>query len=130
MHLCTSWLAALLLCWVSCLTGIIGSGYFCSERAFSEGVHDLVAKLVPATRKLWQKTKVSMHSLQHIVYTGLAHTRHYLLLYKQRCSVQVPQCSVNSCYCLSTWHQVSVLLFATGEDAAHSGQVPLHLQPA
>ena len=50
--------------------GIIGSGYFCSERAFSEDVHVLIAALVPATRKLWQKTKVGMHVLQHVAHSS------------------------------------------------------------
>lgn len=40
--------------------GVIGTGHFCSERGFSTEVRALVAKLVPMTRKLWQKTKVKM----------------------------------------------------------------------
>ena len=51
--------------WYLSLAGIIGNGYFCSERAFSEDIHSLIATLVPATRKLWQKTKVGIHSVQH-----------------------------------------------------------------
>ncbi|XP_019624088.1 PREDICTED: dynein heavy chain 8, axonemal-like [Branchiostoma belcheri] len=39
---------------------IIGLGYFCVERGFSEEVVDIVKKLVPATRVLWQMTKVKM----------------------------------------------------------------------
>ncbi|CAG5131666.1 unnamed protein product, partial [Candidula unifasciata] len=39
--------------------GIIGEGYFCSTRFVSEVV-DLVKELVPATRVLWQKTKIKM----------------------------------------------------------------------
>lgn len=35
-------------------------GYFCTERGFQQDVVDVIAKLVPATRKLWQKTKVKM----------------------------------------------------------------------
>ena len=38
--------------------GIIGCGYFCPERGFSLEVCQTVAKLVPCTRVLWQRTKV------------------------------------------------------------------------
>ena len=37
---------------------VIGCGYFCIQRGFSEEVCSTVAQLVPATRLLWQKTKV------------------------------------------------------------------------
>ena len=37
---------------------IIGLGYFCKEREFSDEVQSLVKKLVPLTRKFWQLTKV------------------------------------------------------------------------
>ena len=38
----------------------IGCGYFCAERGFTKDIVDVVAKLVPITRKLWQDTKVKM----------------------------------------------------------------------
>lgn len=38
--------------------GVIGCGYFCQQRGFSEVVCSTVASLVPATRLLWQRTKV------------------------------------------------------------------------
>jgi dynein heavy chain len=38
----------------------IGLGYFCRERGFSADVVDTIGKLVPATRKLWQRTKIKM----------------------------------------------------------------------
>jgi dynein heavy chain len=37
---------------------VIGSGHYCAERGFSESIRELVKKLVPATRRLWQLTKV------------------------------------------------------------------------
>uniref|UniRef100_H2YUI8 AAA+ ATPase domain-containing protein n=1 Tax=Ciona savignyi TaxID=51511 RepID=H2YUI8_CIOSA len=40
--------------------GIIGLGYFCIERGFNQDVVDIIGKLVPATRMLWQWTKVKM----------------------------------------------------------------------
>ena len=40
--------------------GLIGLGYFCKERGFSNEVIELVGKLVGATRILWQHTKVKM----------------------------------------------------------------------
>uniref|UniRef100_F6PHB9 AAA+ ATPase domain-containing protein n=1 Tax=Ciona intestinalis TaxID=7719 RepID=F6PHB9_CIOIN len=40
--------------------GIIGLGYFCVERGFNPDIVDIIAKLVPATRTLWQWTKVKM----------------------------------------------------------------------
>ncbi|KAF0871450.1 DYH5 protein, partial [Crocuta crocuta] len=40
--------------------GVIGIGYYCSQRGFSEGVRDSVMKLVPLTRRLWQMTKMKM----------------------------------------------------------------------
>ncbi len=38
--------------------GVIGSGYFCPERGFSDIVCSTVRQLVPGTRELWQRTKV------------------------------------------------------------------------
>ncbi|CAF0865917.1 unnamed protein product [Didymodactylos carnosus] len=38
----------------------IGLGYFSKERGFNQDVVNLIDKLVPATRKLWQKTKIKM----------------------------------------------------------------------
>ena len=38
--------------------GVIGSGYYCTERDFTSEVQDIVKNLVPCTRILWQKTKV------------------------------------------------------------------------
>ncbi|KAM6224385.1 dynein axonemal heavy chain 5 [Rhynchocyon petersi] len=40
--------------------GVIGVGYYCIQRGFSEAVRDSVAKLVPLTRRLWQMTKIKM----------------------------------------------------------------------
>lgn len=39
---------------------VIGCGHYCAERGFNEVVRDLVKKLVPATRRLWQLTKVAL----------------------------------------------------------------------
>ncbi|XP_064640332.1 dynein axonemal heavy chain 5-like isoform X2 [Lineus longissimus] len=39
---------------------VIGTGHFCEERGFTEGVREMVARLVPITRRLWQLTKVKM----------------------------------------------------------------------
>ena len=39
---------------------VIGCGHYCESRKFSEGVRDIVAKLVPITRRLWQLTKIKM----------------------------------------------------------------------
>uniref|UniRef100_H2XPC8 AAA+ ATPase domain-containing protein n=1 Tax=Ciona intestinalis TaxID=7719 RepID=H2XPC8_CIOIN len=38
----------------------IALGYFCKERKFTQPVIDIIEKLVPLTRSLWQKTKVKM----------------------------------------------------------------------
>ncbi|XP_008567303.1 PREDICTED: dynein heavy chain 5, axonemal, partial [Galeopterus variegatus] len=40
--------------------GVIGVGYYCTQRGFSEEVRDSVMKLVPLTRQLWQMTKLKM----------------------------------------------------------------------
>ncbi|KAL4683628.1 hypothetical protein H8959_021322, partial [Pygathrix nigripes] len=40
--------------------GVIGVGYYCTQRGFSEEVRDSVTKLVPLTRRLWQTTKIKM----------------------------------------------------------------------
>uniref|UniRef100_A0A2K6MIB6 Dynein axonemal heavy chain 5 n=1 Tax=Rhinopithecus bieti TaxID=61621 RepID=A0A2K6MIB6_RHIBE len=40
--------------------GVIGVGYYCTQRGFSEEVRDSVTKLVPLTRRLWQMTKIKM----------------------------------------------------------------------
>ncbi|XP_059863189.1 dynein axonemal heavy chain 5 [Delphinus delphis] len=40
--------------------GVIGIGYYCTQRGFSEEVRDSVTKLVPLTRRLWQMTKIQM----------------------------------------------------------------------
>ncbi|CAF0729412.1 unnamed protein product, partial [Didymodactylos carnosus] len=39
---------------------VIGLGHYCKERGFTDEVRDLVERLVPATRRLWQLTKVKM----------------------------------------------------------------------
>ena len=41
-------------------TGVIGTGHYCSQRGFAEDVREMVARLVPLTRRLWQITKVKM----------------------------------------------------------------------
>ncbi|PAA86956.1 hypothetical protein BOX15_Mlig012039g1 [Macrostomum lignano] len=38
----------------------VGLGHYCAERGFSDEVRALVDKLVPATRRLWQRTKIRM----------------------------------------------------------------------
>uniref|UniRef100_G1SYW3 Dynein axonemal heavy chain 5 n=1 Tax=Oryctolagus cuniculus TaxID=9986 RepID=G1SYW3_RABIT len=40
--------------------GVIGEGYYCIQRGFSEEVRDSVTRLVPLTRRLWQMTKMKM----------------------------------------------------------------------
>ncbi|XP_039248303.2 dynein axonemal heavy chain 5-like isoform X1 [Styela clava] len=40
--------------------GVIGLGHFCAERGFDQSVRETVAKLIPMTRDLWQKTKIKM----------------------------------------------------------------------
>ncbi|KAI7806102.1 putative dynein heavy chain 5 [Triplophysa rosa] len=40
--------------------GVIGTGHYCSHRGFSEDVRNMVVRLVPLTRRLWQMTKVKM----------------------------------------------------------------------
>ncbi len=47
---------------VGAFAGVIGEGYFCKNR-FNERVVELVKLLVPATRILWQQTKVKWSSL-------------------------------------------------------------------
>lgn len=37
---------------------VIGLGHYCKDRGFKDEVRDLVRKLVPTTRRLWQLTKV------------------------------------------------------------------------
>ena len=39
---------------------VIGTGHYCPERGFKEDVRNLVASLVPITRRLWQLTKVQL----------------------------------------------------------------------
>lgn len=39
---------------------VIGAGHYAKERGFKEEVRSLIAKLVPATRRLWQSTKTKM----------------------------------------------------------------------
>ncbi len=39
---------------------VIGLGHYCSARGFHYNVKELVRKLVPATRRLWQLTKIKM----------------------------------------------------------------------
>jgi len=39
---------------------VIAHGHYCSARRFSREVRELAIKLVPATRRLWQLTKVRM----------------------------------------------------------------------
>ena len=39
---------------------VIGQGHFCKERGFKDDVINLVKRLVPITRRLWQLTKVNL----------------------------------------------------------------------
>ena len=39
---------------------VIAKGHYVKERAFTDDVRSLIEKLVPATRRLWQLTKVKM----------------------------------------------------------------------
>ena len=39
--------------------GVIGYGYFCTERGFTTEIRQQVEKLVVCTRRLWQLTKVN-----------------------------------------------------------------------
>lgn len=39
--------------------GVIGEGYYNAKRGFSLEVRNLVKKLVPLTRELWQMTRVT-----------------------------------------------------------------------
>jgi hypothetical protein len=73
---------------------VIGCGHYCAQRGFSQEVIDMVTKLVPVTRRLWQLTKV--------------------------CQLRIFQSSHSATF-LSTYHTLD-------QDAAHSSQVPLHLQ--
>ena len=39
---------------------VIACGHYCAERGFNEIIRELVQNIVPATRRLWQLTKVSI----------------------------------------------------------------------
>jgi dynein heavy chain len=39
---------------------VIATGHYAKERGFPEEVRSLIEKLVPATRRLWQLTKIKM----------------------------------------------------------------------
>ena len=39
--------------------GVMGEGYFCSTR-FPEHIVEFIPRLIPATRVLWQQTKVTL----------------------------------------------------------------------
>ena len=43
---------------------VIGLGHYCTERGFDEKTKDLIRRLVPATRKLWQQIKVVSYKLR------------------------------------------------------------------
>lgn len=45
---------------------VIGCGHYCSQRGFKPEIREMVAKLVPATRRLWQLTKVSFIFTQQV----------------------------------------------------------------
>lgn len=58
---------------VWCISGSIGLGYFIEERGFSSAVIDMVRQLVPATRLLWQQTKVRFVIHNRSLITVLYH---------------------------------------------------------
>lgn len=39
---------------------VIGTGHYCEARGFSEEVRQVISRLVPVTRRLWQLTKVCL----------------------------------------------------------------------
>ena len=49
---------------IDAIFGCISSGHYCAERGFSNDVRDVITKLVPVTRRLWQLTKVSTFHLK------------------------------------------------------------------
>lgn len=50
--------------------GVIGMGYFCPAR-FQPVVCEMVEKIVPMTRILWQLTKVKLVGLRLLLETGV-----------------------------------------------------------
>jgi dynein heavy chain len=48
----------------------IATGYYCSKRGFTQEVQDVVAKLVPVTRKLWAYTKARFIFSSHLYFLG------------------------------------------------------------
>jgi dynein heavy chain len=50
---------------------VIGCGHYVSRRGFSQEVQETIAKLVPATRRLWQLTKVSSVIEQVLYIVGM-----------------------------------------------------------
>ena len=47
---------------------VIGLGHYCTERGFDEKTKDLIRRLVPVTRKLWQQVKVAIFLYRLRVY--------------------------------------------------------------
>ena len=41
---------------------VIGCGHYCTERGYTDEIRQMVARLVPVTRRLWQLTKVKFYS--------------------------------------------------------------------
>ena len=45
---------------------VIGLGHYCTERGFDEKTKDLIRRLVPVTRKLWQQVKVDIFCIDYV----------------------------------------------------------------
>ena len=56
---------------------VIGTGHYCEDRGFKVDVRDLIARLIPITRRLWQLTKVWLFS--HLCQTLYMCTYHFNL---------------------------------------------------
>ena len=96
--------------------GVIGTGYFCKERGFSNEAIETVPKLVICTRVLWQMTKVKMlptpakfhynfnlrdlsriwEGILHITRETLTSTQILTALWKHECTRVIADRFVNS----------------------------------
>ena len=73
--------------------GVIGMGYFCRERGFTDEIRAVLEKLISCTRVLWQRTKVCIWVVDGCVCVYLSE---HILYCRSKCFQHLPSFTTSS----------------------------------